>query len=104
MPLNYINSEGAKEKRPLNSTRNEQQKAKSRVAAKTRRKNENENIEQLTRLVPWIPDNPPDKSTIIRLSTSYIGLMKVLKGSRSAHMIGTFVFTHTGKRQKRRSL
>ena len=91
-----VNRDTAKDRKTTNSIRNEQQKAKSRVAAKNRRKNENENIEQLTRLVPWIPDSPPDKSTIIRLSTSYIGLMRVLNGSRDGHMIGMLLILHPG--------
>ncbi|XP_028393058.1 neuronal PAS domain-containing protein 1-like [Dendronephthya gigantea] len=86
--VNAKKEDAVKDKKTPNTIRNEQQKLKSRVAAKNRRKNESENIEQLTRLVPCIPENPPDKSTTIRLSTSYIALMKVLNGSRSRNMIG----------------
>lgn len=88
--LKTLNRDCLKDKKTPNTIRNEQQKLKSRVAAKNRRKNESENIESLTRLVPCIPENPPDKSTTIRLSTSYIALMKVLNGSRCRNMIGRY--------------
>lgn len=84
----FSNRDTTKDKKTINSLRNEQQKAKSRVAAQTRRKNENESIDILKLIVPWIPENPPDKSTIIRLSTSYIGLLKVLNESNNGRMIG----------------
>ncbi|XP_046859949.1 uncharacterized protein LOC124453225 isoform X2 [Xenia sp. Carnegie-2017] len=91
-----INNNDAYKKGVAINARSETQKLKSRMAAKTRRKNENENIEKLSRMVLSIPDNPPDKSSIIRLSTSYIGLRKVLDGSRYTQMIGSGSSTSAG--------
>ena len=87
---------------PLNINRDDMQKLKSRVAAKARRKNENDQFEELVQLNPWIRSNPPDKSTVIRLTTSFIGLMKILDSSSNVKQIGkskylkshTFSYSH----------